>query len=271
MHCFTVLARESRKMKSLTSQYSLIICKKLHYHIALMSENHNYFIYYPTLYEQPIRCFPGPSFENQGINKLIEKGFHDDFDLLQDASPYKRNKDMINENLSIPSQSNHKALEGTGISKSMSEMNNENDVLFGRGKGCNDFIGNRRFRKIISYYRDLYINAKRPNKPLIAMKVVQTVRNSCPPGRFLKFDKNEKTWFDVGDKKACEKSAQALREGTLQSKLLIKERMKQGEKFSTDNNEIQGASRMKMVLIPKASLADAIVRDPSFFSVVTVS
>lgn len=51
-------------------------------------------------------------------------------------------------------------------------------------------------------------------KPSVARVIVRAIRNGDPPGRFLK--KNEKSgkWVDVGDKKAAEKTSQALREKT---------------------------------------------------------
>lgn len=49
-------------------------------------------------------------------------------------------------------------------------------------------------------------------KPSVAKVIVRAIRNGDPPGRFLR--RNEKTgqYYDVGDKKAAEKTSQALRE-----------------------------------------------------------
>lgn len=57
-----------------------------------------------------------------------------------------------------------------------------------------------------------YVNSKRLDKPLVALEIIRAWRAQEPPGRFLK--NNEKTglWEDVGDKKAREKTSQALRE-----------------------------------------------------------
>jgi hypothetical protein len=38
---------------------------------------------------------------------------------------------------------------------------NGNDVLCGRGKGANDFIGNRRFRDIVMKFRETYSASSR--------------------------------------------------------------------------------------------------------------
>lgn len=43
---------------------------------------------------------------------------------------------------------------------------------------------------------------------------MRAIRNGDPPGRFLKKDEKTGKWVDVGDKKAAEKTSQALREKT---------------------------------------------------------
>ena len=48
----------------------------------------------------------------------------------------------------------------------------------------------------------------------ISRSIVKLVRNmSDPPGRFLEKDVTTGLWNDVGDKKAIEKTSQALRDG----------------------------------------------------------
>lgn len=88
---------------------------------------------------------------------------------------------------------------------------NENDVLCGRGKGSNDYIGNCRFRALVGKNREGYASAKRSEKPLIALKIVHTIGNQG--GRFLKYDKSAQCWHTVPQDKAVEKTSQALREG----------------------------------------------------------
>ena len=51
------------------------------------------------------------------------------------------------------------------------------------------------------------------NKPIFATKIVEHIRGLNPPGRFLKQDPKTKLWYDIGNKKALEKTRQALREG----------------------------------------------------------
>ena len=57
-----------------------------------------------------------------------------------------------------------------------------------------------------------YVNSKRLDKPLVALDIIAQWRKQTPPGRFLKFDDKTELWNDVGDKKAREKTSQALRE-----------------------------------------------------------
>lgn len=88
----------------------------------------------------------------------------------------------------------------------------ENDVMYGRGGGTNHHKGNKEYRKMVEDRKLEYVNSKRLDKPLVALEIIRIWRAKLPPGRFLK--QNEKTgnWDDVGDKKAREKTSQALRE-----------------------------------------------------------
>jgi len=89
-----------------------------------------------------------------------------------------------------------------------------NDCLFGRGGGTNHHPGNKLYRKIVEDAKDRYLASKRLDKPLVAMDIINGWRALDPPGRFLKLNDSTKLWDDVGDKKAREKTSQALREKT---------------------------------------------------------
>jgi len=88
----------------------------------------------------------------------------------------------------------------------------ENDVLYGRGGGTNHHAGNKRYRKMVEDRKIDYVNSKRLDKPVIAIEIIRQWRGQDPPGRFLKQSETTGLWFDVGDKKAREKTSQALRE-----------------------------------------------------------
>ena len=88
----------------------------------------------------------------------------------------------------------------------------ENDVLYGRGGGTNHHAGNKIYRRMVEERKLDYVNSKRLDKPLVALEIIRKWRGQSPPGRFLKMDEKSGTWEDVGDKKAREKTSQALRE-----------------------------------------------------------
>lgn len=74
--------------------------------------------------------------------------------------------------------------------------------------------GNKRFRDIVALHRPDYVRAPKIQKPSVARVIVRAIRNGDPPGRFLRKDEKAGKWFDIGDKKAAEKTSQALREKT---------------------------------------------------------
>mmetsp|Transcript_93217 Transcript_93217/g.269205 ORF Transcript_93217/g.269205 Transcript_93217/m.269205 type:complete len:694 (+) Transcript_93217:27-2108(+) len=92
------------------------------------------------------------------------------------------------------------------------------DILCGRGGMTNHHIGNKRFRDIVALHRPDYVRAPKIQKPSVARVIVRAIRNGDPPGRFLKKDEKTGKWVDIGDKKAAEKTSQALREKTGEEK-----------------------------------------------------
>eukprot|EP00587_Corethron_hystrix_P000757 CAMPEP_0113306466 /NCGR_PEP_ID=MMETSP0010_2-20120614/5704_1 /TAXON_ID=216773 ORGANISM="Corethron hystrix, Strain 308" /NCGR_SAMPLE_ID=MMETSP0010_2 /ASSEMBLY_ACC=CAM_ASM_000155 /LENGTH=556 /DNA_ID=CAMNT_0000161135 /DNA_START=362 /DNA_END=2032 /DNA_ORIENTATION=- /assembly_acc=CAM_ASM_000155 len=88
-----------------------------------------------------------------------------------------------------------------------------NDVLCGRGGGTNNHSGNERFRLLVASKKRQYLQSSKRDKPTVSKEIVAEIRTLNPSGRFL--TKNNKTglWDDIGDKKAREKTSQALREG----------------------------------------------------------
>jgi hypothetical protein len=92
---------------------------------------------------------------------------------------------------------------------------NPADVLCGRGGATNSHSGNRAFRLLVKQFQGQYLRAKKAEKPSVASKVVDLVRERG--GRFLRrcdtLEKGNVLWVDIGDDRAREKSCQALREG----------------------------------------------------------
>jgi len=85
-------------------------------------------------------------------------------------------------------------------------------AVCGRGGGSNNHPGNENFRQLVNEVKVPYVNCPKREKPLIARRIVEAVRNQTPPGRFLCKD-IKGLWNDIGDGRAREKTSQALREG----------------------------------------------------------
>lgn len=127
-----------------------------------------------------------------------------------------------------------------------------NDVICGRGGAVNNHPGNMRFRQLISKFKHQYMTESKQSKPYVAVRVLEAVKSSTPPGRFLV--KYPGGYLECGDDRAREKAKQALREGAAKMR-------KQGyggggtESVGSDdtaslfdiNNEKRGMSR---ILLP---------------------
>mmetsp|Transcript_18547 Transcript_18547/g.40140 ORF Transcript_18547/g.40140 Transcript_18547/m.40140 type:complete len:615 (-) Transcript_18547:359-2203(-) len=109
---------------------------------------------------------------------------------------------------------------------------NGEDVICGRGGIILKQPGNSIYRKLVCLNKELYATCPKSNKTTISKRIVAAIRENN--GRFLEREDgrnstvhdekdengNPVTWRDIGDKRATEKTSQALREG--QSKLLKK-------------------------------------------------
>lgn len=110
------------------------------------------------------------------------------------------------------------SLQGIGI----------HDVLLGRGGVTNNHEGNKRYRTMVAQHQAEYLAAKKNDKILIARKIVAAVHANG--GRFLKqctstealtaqqqnphsASTDSSQWIEVSEKRATEKTSQALREG----------------------------------------------------------
>eukprot|EP00584_Thalassiosira_punctigera_P010442 CAMPEP_0172528984 /NCGR_PEP_ID=MMETSP1067-20121228/3182_1 /TAXON_ID=265564 ORGANISM="Thalassiosira punctigera, Strain Tpunct2005C2" /NCGR_SAMPLE_ID=MMETSP1067 /ASSEMBLY_ACC=CAM_ASM_000444 /LENGTH=140 /DNA_ID=CAMNT_0013312967 /DNA_START=117 /DNA_END=539 /DNA_ORIENTATION=- len=93
---------------------------------------------------------------------------------------------------------------------------NDNDVLSGRGGAVNGHPGNKHYRTIVNSMKAQYLSpsTRKKQKAHIAANIVWTIRRSDPPGRFLKVDASTGMWHEIGDKAACRKTGQALRENS---------------------------------------------------------
>eukprot|EP00569_Conticribra_weissflogii_P014454 CAMPEP_0171417624 /NCGR_PEP_ID=MMETSP0880-20121228/40694_1 /TAXON_ID=67004 /ORGANISM="Thalassiosira weissflogii, Strain CCMP1336" /LENGTH=660 /DNA_ID=CAMNT_0011935885 /DNA_START=26 /DNA_END=2009 /DNA_ORIENTATION=+ len=87
------------------------------------------------------------------------------------------------------------------------------DVLSGRGNFVNHHVGNESFRSLVNRHKKAYVACPKAQKPNFSKLIYDEIRSKNPPGRFLKQDPKTKLWNDIGEKKALDKTRQALREG----------------------------------------------------------
>jgi hypothetical protein len=94
--------------------------------------------------------------------------------------------------------------------------------------------------------KELYVSLPKKQKMLLSQSIVNAVRAQQPPGRFLQKDNSTERWFDVGDKRAQEKTSQALREGAPEIRGRLKTTTKGGGKKGSNNKKIaKGGGRSK--------------------------
>jgi len=109
------------------------------------------------------------------------------------------------------------ATSGTSIKRIRTP--HPNDVLCGRGGGINSHPGNKNFRNWVRERKEAYnLATSKVSKASVAREIVQIVRNTSPPGRFLMREVINGTttsnyWTEIDDNKAMAKTSQALREG----------------------------------------------------------
>ena len=118
----------------------------------------------------------------------------------------------------------------------------ENDVLLGRGAGTTGYVGNRRYRSIVSEHQDEYLRARKNLKALIAKRIVAIVHQNG--GRFLQQDAIGEKWVEIENEKAQYKTAQALRDRLYQRKKfpLLRTDSPKGEAMA-EMNEITDDAR----------------------------
>eukprot|EP00977_Amphora_coffeiformis_P001509 scaffold294_cov221-Amphora_coffeaeformis.AAC.65 len=85
------------------------------------------------------------------------------------------------------------------------------DVLCGRGGTAQKHVGNKTYRTLVNLNKQLYASCRTTEKIKISRSIVAAIREQ--KGRFLEKDPNTGLFYDITDKKAVEKTSQALREG----------------------------------------------------------
>mmetsp|Transcript_25896 Transcript_25896/g.49086 ORF Transcript_25896/g.49086 Transcript_25896/m.49086 type:complete len:723 (-) Transcript_25896:77-2245(-) len=126
------------------------------------------------------------------------------------------------ENGAVSDELNTEGLPPNAVDEDGNILVTDYDILCGRGGLTNHHKGNKRFRDIVALHRPDYVRAPKIQKPSVARVIVRAIRNGDPPGRFLRKDEKSGKWIDIGDKKAAEKTSQALREKTNEEREQIK-------------------------------------------------
>ncbi|KAL3822341.1 hypothetical protein ACHAXA_002656 [Cyclostephanos tholiformis] len=86
------------------------------------------------------------------------------------------------------------------------------DVVMGRGSGTQNHCGNVAYRKIVYLNKELYVTSSKFDKLKISKAIVAAIRHFG--GNFIQADERRGgLYFDIGDKRAWDKTSQALREG----------------------------------------------------------
>ncbi len=128
-----------------------------------------------------------------------------------------------------------------------------NDVLCGRGGATNNHPGNKRFRSIVIDYMPAYLLARKKEKATIARRIVDQIKENG--GRFLKRSDGSNTWIEVSDKKATEKTSQALREG-----LDVRHKTYRLEKMARRDSDSSGENPRKKTRLVTGKVIDSPVR-----------
>lgn len=108
--------------------------------------------------------------------------------------------------IATPSPSDGQPLSGI-------DQPHTNDVLCGRGVTTNKWAGNEKFRSLVGLNKELYVTSTKRQKMAISRSIVEAVQSMNPSGRFLERDPATGLWSSIGDRKATEKTSQALRDG----------------------------------------------------------
>mmetsp|Transcript_22973 Transcript_22973/g.26611 ORF Transcript_22973/g.26611 Transcript_22973/m.26611 type:complete len:619 (+) Transcript_22973:135-1991(+) len=88
-----------------------------------------------------------------------------------------------------------------------------NDVFLGRGGNGYKHAGNEKLRNLARFQVHRYMNSSKTQKTQISREIVSYIRNTYPPGRFLKRVRGR--WEEVDEDMAREKASQALRDAVV--------------------------------------------------------
>jgi hypothetical protein len=100
-------------------------------------------------------------------------------------------------------------LETNNIQKGATDLPTKFDVLLGRGRPCQEHVGNQTLREWVSIFYKEYNAAARDEKTMMASQIVAFVHKT--QGRFLQKDNDSGMWVPVSDKNSRDKVAHSFR------------------------------------------------------------
>lgn len=116
----------------------------------------------------------------------------------------------------------------------------EYDVICARGGDAKRHIGNINFRQRVAESAQEYAAASsKLYKSIIVSKIIDWVRQHSPEGGFVKQNRDDGLWYDVGDDLARDKVGQTLRElnhSQYKSSMKAKRRRWKQEKLNQHNH-----------------------------------
>lgn len=124
--------------------------------------------------------------------------------------------------LSIPNSLMEKPVKGSVSRHVLNKIDifskpcqpHSHDILFGRGLGVGNHLGNMYYRQLVVPEKPRYKEAaSRKEGRQVASYIINAIRRLDPPGRFLVPDSpNQMTWFVARENRVMLKTCQALRE-----------------------------------------------------------
>lgn len=87
------------------------------------------------------------------------------------------------------------------------------DIMCGRGKGCSNWVGNRRFLVTVTMNKQRYLDAStKAAKSKVVDEIVRTIESNSPNAGFIKQEPSSGRWYKISHQQARNKVAHAMRD-----------------------------------------------------------
>mmetsp|Transcript_9459 Transcript_9459/g.11010 ORF Transcript_9459/g.11010 Transcript_9459/m.11010 type:complete len:624 (+) Transcript_9459:111-1982(+) len=139
-----------------------------------------------------------------------------------------------------------------------------NDVVLGRGGNGFKHAGNEKLRNLARFQVHRYMNSTKAQKTQISREIVSYIRNTDPPGRFLKRVNGE--WKEVSDDLAREKASQVIRDAVVIALNMTKGKKSERHHHTMINEDHHASSNSKLSplsnSLEKTKVLDDMDNDP---------